>query len=200
MAIKAKPDEYHNVTPYMIVAGADRLIDWRTATRRIRRRSQPVGRLCASLSTSSKATACRASATRSATSFGSLHMSRMSRARRWHAVPRSWRRVERRRAQPLPQRTLGAAGLSVSAVCFGAMSIAPGIYGDVDEASTLRRGSSPWRGFCTRVRTLCPSPGRGSGRTSSSTSRPRRSSLTPVTLPRSKRLWPPTQSRVAAGA
>jgi PhnB protein len=28
MAIKAKPDEYHNVTPYMIVAGADRLIDY----------------------------------------------------------------------------------------------------------------------------------------------------------------------------
>src|ERR1700694_3700605 len=28
VAIKTKPDQYHNVTPYMIVAGADRLIDF----------------------------------------------------------------------------------------------------------------------------------------------------------------------------
>ena len=43
---------------------------------------------------------------------------------------------------PLPQRTLGAAALSVSAVGYGAMSMAPGIYGDVDDEesrATLRR-------------------------------------------------------------
>ena len=28
MAVKTKPDQYHNVTPYMIVEGADRLIDF----------------------------------------------------------------------------------------------------------------------------------------------------------------------------
>jgi len=28
VAIKTKPDQYHSVTPYMIVAGADRLIDF----------------------------------------------------------------------------------------------------------------------------------------------------------------------------
>jgi aryl-alcohol dehydrogenase-like predicted oxidoreductase len=35
--------------------------------------------------------------------------------------------------KPLPQRTLGAAGLTVSAVGYGAMSLAPGIYGEVDD-------------------------------------------------------------------
>ena len=42
----------------------------------------------------------------------------------------------------MPRRTLGAAGLSVSAVGYGAMSLAPGIYGDVDDEesrATLRR-------------------------------------------------------------
>lgn len=28
MAVKTKPDQYHNVTPYMIVEGADRLIEF----------------------------------------------------------------------------------------------------------------------------------------------------------------------------
>jgi len=28
MAVKTKPDGYHNVTPYMVVAGADRVIDF----------------------------------------------------------------------------------------------------------------------------------------------------------------------------
>ena len=42
----------------------------------------------------------------------------------------------------LPQRTLGAGGLSVSAVGYGAMGMAPGIYGEVDDEesrATLRR-------------------------------------------------------------
>src|SRR3984893_1684546 len=51
------------------------------------------------------------------------------------------RRMGPEESTPLPRRTLGAAGLSVSAVGYGAMSLAPGIYGEVDDEesrTTLR--------------------------------------------------------------
>ena len=52
------------------------------------------------------------------------------------------RRMGPEESTPLPWRTLGAAGLSVSAVGYGAMGLAPGIYGEVDDdesRATLRR-------------------------------------------------------------
>jgi aryl-alcohol dehydrogenase-like predicted oxidoreductase len=39
--------------------------------------------------------------------------------------------------KPLPQRTLGSPGLTVAAVGYGAMSVAPGIYGEVDDQESL---------------------------------------------------------------